>query len=60
VTVIIAAIILVAGIYSVTQLNQEMLPPVEFPQTFVVVQWPDSESSDQFLEEVTIPLEEHL
>lgn len=60
ITIAIAMIILAAGIYSVTQLNQELLPRVEFPQTVVVVQWGDAASAEQFLEDVTIPLEEKL
>lgn len=60
ITVAIAMIILAAGVYSVTQLNQELLPRVEFPQSVIVVQWGDATSAEQFLEEVTIPLEEKL
>ncbi|MBX3057612.1 MAG: efflux RND transporter permease subunit [Anaerolineae bacterium] len=60
ITVAIAMIILAAGVYSVTQLNQELLPRVEFPQSVIVVQWGDAASAEQFLEEVTIPLEEKL
>ncbi len=60
ITIAIAMIILAAGVYSVTQLNQELLPRVEFPQTVVVVQWGDAASAEQFLEDVTIPLEEKL
>ncbi|MCP5098272.1 MAG: efflux RND transporter permease subunit, partial [Chloroflexi bacterium] len=47
-------------IYAMTGLNQEMLPRVEFPQTIIVAQWPDAEDADQFLEQVTIPLEDNL
>lgn len=60
VTVGIAALILALGVYAATQLNQELLPPVEFPQTIVVVQWPDSVSADEMLADVTVPLEEAL
>lgn len=59
-TVMIALAILALGVYSLFQLNQELLPRVEFPQTVVVVQWADAESADQFLEEATKPLEERL
>ena len=41
-------------------LNLEMLPNIEFPQTVVVAQWSDAESAEQFLEEITIPLEEAI
>ncbi|MEZ4641302.1 MAG: efflux RND transporter permease subunit [Chloroflexota bacterium] len=60
VTVGIAVAVLAAGGWAMTQLNLELLPRIEFPQTVVVVQWPDAESPDQFLQEVTIPLEQNL
>jgi multidrug efflux pump subunit AcrB len=60
ITIGITLIILAAGVWAMTQLNQELLPRVEFPQTVVVVQWPDGESAEQFLEEITIPLENRL
>lgn len=59
-TVSIAFIILALGVYSVTRLNQELLPRVEFPQTVVIVQWDGADSAAQFLDDVTIPLEGHL
>lgn len=59
-TVGIALMILVAGVWAMTHLNLELLPRIEFPQTVVVVQWPDATSSSQFLEEVTVPLEKNL
>lgn len=37
-TLLMAVAVLVAGGYAVTQLNQELLPPVEFPQTIVLSQ----------------------
>ena len=60
ITIGITLIVLASGIWAMTQLNQELLPRVEFPQTVIVVQWPDGESAEQFLEEITIPLEERL
>ncbi|MFZ1395404.1 MAG: efflux RND transporter permease subunit, partial [Candidatus Promineifilaceae bacterium] len=60
ITIGLTAVILGLGIYSATQLNLELLPRVEFPQTIVIVQWGDSESSADVLEEVTKPLEERL
>ena len=36
VTIAIVAAVMVLGGVSATQLNQELLPPIEFPQTFVV------------------------
>ncbi len=60
ITIGITLVVLASGIWAMTQLNQELLPRVEFPQTVIVVQWPDGESAEQFLEEITIPLEERL
>ena len=60
VTIALTAVILGLGIYSATQLNLELLPRVEFPQTIVIAQWPDGESSTDVLNQVTIPLEEKL
>ncbi len=57
---VISLIILGAGIYAVTTLNMEMLPRIEFPQTIIVAQWEEAESSDQFLKEITTPLEDAL
>ncbi|MGD8806893.1 MAG: efflux RND transporter permease subunit, partial [Chloroflexota bacterium] len=54
---ILSLLIIAAGIYAASTLNLELLPRIEFPQTVVVVQWQDSESADQFLSEITIPLE---
>ncbi|HSH04746.1 MAG TPA: efflux RND transporter permease subunit [Anaerolineae bacterium] len=60
VTLAATFIILAAGAWSATGLNQEMLPRVEFPQTIVVAQWSDSESATQFLETITKPFEEQF
>lgn len=60
ITIALTAVILALGIYSATQLNLELLPRVEFPQTIVIAQWPDGESSADVLDAITIPLEEKL
>jgi len=60
VTLIIAFIVSILGILAVRDLNLELLPRIEFPQTIVVVQWPDAESAEQFATEITQPLEEAL
>ena len=60
VVIALTFIFMAVGIYAATQLNLEMTPRVEFPQTIVIVQWPDAEDADNFLEEVTIPLETKL
>ena len=60
ITIVLTAVVLGLGIYSATQLNLELLPRVEFPQTIVIAQYPDGESSADVLNEITIPLEEKL
>jgi HAE1 family hydrophobic/amphiphilic exporter-1 len=60
ITIALTAVILGLGVYAATQLNLELLPRVEFPQTIVIAQWPDGESSTDVLNEITIPLEEQL
>ncbi len=60
ITIALTAVILGLGIYSATQLNLELLPRIEFPQTIVIAQWSDGESSDDVLNQITIPLEEKL
>lgn len=54
-TLLLAVAVLVAGGFAVTQLNQELLPPVEFPQTIVLAQ-----VSGQTSEEVLAVLTERL
>ncbi len=60
VTLILTFTVLAAGLYALTQLNQELLPPISFPQTIVVTQWSDSESAEQLLSEITDPLDAAL
>jgi HAE1 family hydrophobic/amphiphilic exporter-1 len=60
IVIALALLVLGGGIYAMLTLNLEMLPNIEFPQTVVVAQWADAESADQFLDEITIPLEEAL
>ncbi|MBK8899580.1 MAG: efflux RND transporter permease subunit [Anaerolineaceae bacterium] len=60
ITIILTAVILGLGVYAATRLNLELLPSVEFPQTIVIAQWPDGQSSTDVLNEITIPLEEKL
>jgi len=59
-TIVLAFLILVAGVFAALDLNLELLPRVEFPQTVVVAQWSEAETADDFLQEVTVPLEEAL
>ena len=60
VVIVITLLTLAAGVVSMTQLNLALLPSLEFPQTFIVIQWSDAETVDAFLDEVTIPVEEAL
>ena len=60
VTILLAVVVLAAGVLAALDLNLELLPRVEFPQTVVVAQWSEAETAEDFLQEVTIPLEEQL
>lgn len=57
ITITIAVLVLASGIYAVTQLNQELIPSIEFPQT-IILGFNTGSNSDEILEEVTIPIEE--
>lgn len=57
VTLAVALIVTVLGVLALRDLNLELLPRIEFPQTIVIVQWPEAESPENFAEEITIPLE---
>jgi multidrug efflux pump subunit AcrB len=59
-TIAFTVIVFVAGVWAMTRLNLELLPRIEFPQTVVVVQWPDAGTAEYFLEEITVPLEQQL
>lgn len=58
-TLLLAVAVLVAGGYAATQLNQELLPPVEFPQTIVLAQV-SGLSSEEVLSLITERLEAEL
>ncbi len=60
VVIVLTLLTMVGGVVSAAQLNLALLPSIEFPQSVIIVQWPDAESAEQFLEEVTIPLEESI
>lgn len=59
ITIAIVIVVLVAGGVAISQLNQELLPPVEFPQTVILAQV-SGMSSEQVLKVVTEPLEKAL
>ncbi len=59
ITIAITFGIIAAGVYSYTQLNQELLPDIEFPQTFIVAQ-NGGATSENILHMYSIPLEERV
>ncbi len=56
-TIILAVAALVLGGVAVAQLNQELLPPIEFPAMVAITFWSGADADD-VLEQVTIPLED--
>ena len=56
VVIALSILTLIAGVFAITQLNQELLPKIEFPQTIVMVMYP-SASAAEVRDEVTIPIE---
>jgi hypothetical protein len=57
VTIGLAILTLVAGIFALTQLEQELIPPIEFPQT-VVLAFNSGLESKAMRDKVTILIEE--
>ena len=60
ITIALTILALILGAFALTELNQALLPSIEFPQTIVVAQWGEAESAEQFFDEVTLPLERSL
>jgi len=56
VTILLSVLIISSGIFAFTQLNQELIPKIEFPQTIVLGLNPGMDA-DTLLQQVTIPLE---
>ncbi len=56
-TVALSLAVIGGGVYAFTQFNQELLPDIAFPQTFVVMQ-DGGATSDQILTMYAIPIEE--
>ena len=56
-TIALAVVVTVAGVYSLTRLNQELLPNIEFPVVSVITRWPGT-PAETMVDEVTIPIEE--
>ncbi len=59
VTLILAALISVAGVIAITQLRQELIPAVEFPQTTIFAQT-SGLTSEQVLNLITNPIEQGI
>jgi Cu/Ag efflux pump CusA len=58
-TIILTLALLALGVFSLTRLNQELLPNIEFPVNAIVIRWP-AESAAEMVEEITIPMENAL
>ncbi|MBT7819161.1 MAG: efflux RND transporter permease subunit [Chloroflexi bacterium] len=56
VTILLSVLIMVAGVIAFSQLNQELIPKIEFPQTIVLGLSPGMDA-ETLLEEVTKPIE---
>src|SRR5690349_862802 len=59
ITIVLVIAIIVLGVVSITQLKQELLPPIEFPQTIILGQV-SGLTSEQVMEVLTKPLETEL
>lgn len=59
VTLLLAGLVMFAGVVAVSQLNQELLPPIEFPQTIILAQ-ANGLTSEQVLTVLTERLEEEI
>jgi HAE1 family hydrophobic/amphiphilic exporter-1 len=56
-TVALSVLVLAAGVFALTQFNQELIPSVEFPQS-VVLAFYNGADIDAVVDEVTIPIED--
>jgi HAE1 family hydrophobic/amphiphilic exporter-1 len=59
VTILVTVALLAVGVWAVTQLNQELMPSMEFPFHVVVVQWPGSDA-ETMVDQVAVPMEQAL
>lgn len=59
VTLVLVAIVIVLGAVAATQLKQELLPPIEFPQTIILAQV-SGLTSEQVMNVMTAPVEAEL
>ena len=56
VTIGLAVLLMIAGAFAAVQLNQELLPKIEFPQS-VVLAFNQGTDAAEMLDQVTIPIE---
>lgn len=59
ITILLTVIALVLGVVAALQLNQDLLPSIEFPQTFVIT-FRAGTNSEDMRDLVTIPLEQEF
>ncbi len=59
ITILIVVVLLGTGVVAATRLQQELLPSVEFPQAYILVQRPGA-SSEDLRDLITIPLEKEI
>jgi hydrophobic/amphiphilic exporter-1 (mainly G- bacteria), HAE1 family len=57
VTIAVTVLVLVLGVYAALQMRQELLPDIEFPQSFILTVRPGA-SAEDLRDLVTLPLEE--
>ena len=59
ITLLLSALFMAAGAVGLTQLNQELLPKIDFPQSVIITQGSNFDAG-QMRDAVTIPLEEAI
>ncbi|HVO42796.1 MAG TPA: efflux RND transporter permease subunit [Aggregatilineales bacterium] len=59
VTIGLAVLLIGLGVYCASKMNQELLPPISFPETFVFTLQPNA-SSEDLRDLITIPLENEV
>ncbi len=59
VTIVVTVAFLALGVLALTQLNQELMPSMEFPVHIVIVQWPGSDA-EAMADQVAVPIEQTL
>lgn len=57
VTIVLSIVILAGGVFAVTQLKQELLPKIDFPQS-VILALNSGMELEEMLEQVTVPIED--